>query len=73
MKMTNPNPSPIGLGFGFVLFGAPDRNRTCTVSHRILNPARLPVPPQVRKFIVFYHTYPPLSSKRTAATFYINY
>ena len=27
---------------------APDRNRTCTVAHRILNPARLPVPPQAR-------------------------
>ena len=34
--------------------GAPDRNRTCTVSHRILNPARLPVPPQVRDDILSY-------------------
>ena len=38
-------------------FGASNRNRTCTVSHRILNPARLPVPPYSRTDI-FYHKSP---------------
>ena len=28
-----------------LLHGAGNRGRTCTVSHRILNPARLPIPP----------------------------
>ncbi len=27
------------------LFGTGNRGRTCTVTHRILNPARLPIPP----------------------------
>ena len=31
--------------FGLFWYGADNRNRTCTVAHRILSPARLPVPP----------------------------
>ena len=45
----NPNPMPIGLGFGFLLLGAGNRGRTCTNEHKILNLARLPIPPYPRR------------------------
>ena len=33
------------MGYPFI-YGAPDRNRTCTPKDRDLNPTRLPVPPR---------------------------
>ena len=36
--------------------GTGNRGRTCTVTHRILNPARLPIPPYPRGItIIVYH------------------
>ena len=36
----------MSVGFVLFLFGAGDRGRTCMEIHRILSPARLPIPPR---------------------------
>ncbi len=37
-----------------LFYGAGNRGRTCTVAHRILNPARLPIPPYPHTDIIAY-------------------
>ena len=54
IKTVNPNPSPIRKRFGFILFGADNRSRTCTLAHWNLNPACLPIPPYPHNHFLLY-------------------
>ena len=47
--------------YGLFLFGTGNRGRTCTVTHRILNPARLPIPPYPHITGIVYHIFCGLS------------
>ena len=48
-------------------FGADNRDRTCMVAHRILNPARLPIPPHPHVTVLFYHPAGGLSRAKIGA------
>ena len=55
-------------------FHAGDRTRTCTVSHRDLNPARLPIPPRPRSLsrLIYLCEFRRLVSRNTGIDDFLN-